>query len=234
MSGKTNIVSKIALAALCALVLILGFALGESSPLAGGQTQTDSSASNAIVTSQTQESRRQSWLEVSGTTVSVPVVQAAEDAPDFYLSHDQNGNKSPLGCAFIDARVERGSLLTVIYGHNQIGGSGMFSPLRRMPEQALFDTLKNATLWDGTGKKRTYYPVCALKIDAGNTDIQRFDIADVDELKPWLHSFITQATAKRADTVSQSSSVKRVLALITCSSARPHQRERTLVLFAQI
>ena len=70
------------------------------------------------------------WLDIPGTSISYPVVQAQDNA--FYLSHGVGRQKSGSGAVFMDYRNEAGLSddNTILYGHNMRNGS-MFGGLRK-------------------------------------------------------------------------------------------------------
>ena len=70
------------------------------------------------------------WIDIPGTDITYPVVQAADNA--YYLNHGFNGQKSGSGAIFMDCRNAAGLSddHTIIYGHNMRNGS-MFGSLRK-------------------------------------------------------------------------------------------------------
>lgn len=70
------------------------------------------------------------WLDIPGTSISYPVVQAQDNA--FYLNHGVGRQKSGSGAVFMDYRNEAGLSddNTILYGHNMRNGS-MFGALRK-------------------------------------------------------------------------------------------------------
>ncbi len=68
------------------------------------------------------------WLDISGTSISYPVVQHEDN--EYYLNHDFYGNKIPHGTPFVDsaADLEDESDNILIFGHNMTDGQ-MFAPL---------------------------------------------------------------------------------------------------------
>lgn len=73
------------------------------------------------------------WLDIPGTSISYPVVQAADN--DFYLSHGIRKQRSGSGAIFMDSRNDAGlgDGNTIIYGHNMRNGS-MFGSLRKFKD----------------------------------------------------------------------------------------------------
>ena len=71
------------------------------------------------------------WLEISGTNIDYPVVQAHDN--DFYLRRNAHGHDQHSGSLFTDYRNDRNvdnNRNTIIYGHN-VGNGTKFSMLTR-------------------------------------------------------------------------------------------------------
>ncbi|MBW7573092.1 class B sortase [Caproiciproducens faecalis] len=73
------------------------------------------------------------WIKVPNTIIDLPVLQATEKDPEFYLTHDYRDRYSGYGSVFVDAHcsVENGkSRSIVLYGHSLNSGR-MFTQLDR-------------------------------------------------------------------------------------------------------
>lgn len=172
-----------------------------------------------------------SRIIVKGLGISEALAQANEDDPDFYLSHTVAGEPSPIGSAFMDYRCSQASKNIVIYGHNFTGSNRMFSPLRLAWEQSTFDVIDYAELSCLEAKTRRYIPLCAFKVDASDQEVQQFDFDSTREYRAWLKRLIKRSSSKADHPVRLVNRSRSSLCLITCASARPHQEERTLVIF---
>lgn len=66
------------------------------------------------------------WVEIPGTELSYPIVQAKKDDPQFYLRHDVYGTWNFAGCPYLDASCGEGGIFgsqnAVVFGHNMGGG----------------------------------------------------------------------------------------------------------------
>lgn len=62
------------------------------------------------------------WVEVPGTSIDEPIVQARPDAPDEYLYKDARG-QGAYGTPYIDAECSLESNFKVIYGHHMYDGT---------------------------------------------------------------------------------------------------------------
>lgn len=73
------------------------------------------------------------WINYPDTNIDYAVMQKA-DNPEYYLSHDFNGEKQKAGCLFLDPQscVESNTKNLVIHGHNMKSTDNMFHYLEHM------------------------------------------------------------------------------------------------------
>ena len=88
-------------------------------------------------------------LEIDGTKINYPVVQAKDN--DYYLTHNYKKEKSQDGALFLDKDYDmsKPSSNLLIYGHNNIGGTEMFSDLIKYKSQDFYNehkTIRYTTL----------------------------------------------------------------------------------------
>lgn len=76
------------------------------------------------------------WLTVEGTEIDYPVMLTPEE-PDYYLTHDFDGNESRSGTPYIGKNCDTESENVMIYGHNMKNGT-MFADLLRYQDAAFF------------------------------------------------------------------------------------------------
>lgn len=172
------------------------------------------------------------WLTVENTPISLPVASLQDSmADDYYLTHDLWGNRSALGCLFMDRRCGDDGRHILVYGHRVNGTNDMFTPLSRVFKQQRFDELGDA-LWTVPGENPVRYrPLCALHVSARYADIQRFTFADDEELRTWLQGIAERADARNPDWRERVAEADSVLTLVTCSEANGHSATRTIVLY---
>ncbi len=170
-------------------------------------------------------------IRVEGTTIGLDLAQATQATGNsFYLTHSVDGRKSATGCPFIDWRCQGDCRNLIVYGHSFGMGHEGFTELRRAWQQADFNVLGDATITIN-GNTTSYHPLFAMRVDKGYRKIQRFSFSNNAEFDTWLQQLKENATA-RNNTIEEH--VSRTLTLITCSSVRPGQRERTLVVFGNL
>ena len=173
------------------------------------------------------------WCRVNGTSIDLPVCQASDEDPAFWLTHDLWGGESPAGTPYVDHRATASSRHLLCYGHHLAGTGGMFSDVYRCHEQDEFDgVLSGGLVWStpdgGELRMRT---LCASTQDMAFGDVQRFDFESTGEFRSWLDGMCNRSTAKVTDAGKLASSASRAITLVTCSSDLTGQRDRTLVTF---
>jgi sortase B len=172
------------------------------------------------------------WLQVDGTSIDLPVVQAGMGATVHYLTHDFWGRPSQLGCPFLDARAQPDGRHLVVYGHHLSVG-GMFSDLQHAHEQACFSTLGTCRLWTRQDGMRQLDALCALRVDQTFADIQRFDFAEDATLDDWLMGLVARSTAASPKATRLARDACRALTLVTCADDMPYRPWRTIVVFVE-
>lgn len=172
------------------------------------------------------------WLTVEGTPIDLPVAAVSDGMPaDFYLSHDLWGNRSVLGCPYLDERCTETGRHILVYGHRSGWTDEVFTPLADCYHQQRFDALGEARWESADGAVTAFRPLCALCVPASFAPIQRFGFTDTDGLRSWLKDIAAQADARTADWEKRVAQTERVLTLVTCSEANGHSATRTLVVF---
>ena len=173
------------------------------------------------------------WLAVAGTSIDRPVMQAAGN-PDFYLSHDEDGEPSAFGSLYLDQRCAPGHIHLMVYGHHVLDmPDEMFSPIHDAYLPEVFEGIGEARLQEaGSDSMGSWQALCALRVDSSFTEIQRFGL-EGDGFRQWLEGIVATADARAVGADGLVAEAARCLTLVTCSSAVGGQRWRTLLLFAR-
>ncbi len=183
------------------------------------------------------------WVGVRGTDIDLPVVAThSEDDQAWYLTHDLWGRTSCSGTPFLDRRCDSACARhACAYAHHMTSTSGMFSQLQEAYLQERFDRL-GSLKWETPEGLVQAEPLCALRVDAGWQDIQRFDWGDgtgqdadqaeADAFRAWLEGIALQADALSPQVDQMLAGASRCITLVTCSSDFAMQRWRTLALWA--
>lgn len=182
------------------------------------------------------------WIEVEGTEIDYPVVKPGPDKPrDWYLTHDFWGNESDLGCPYIDPRCDADGDHALVYGHHMGLSDQMFSSIYESYLRPSFDRVGCAR-WSTPDRGTVVFRrALALRVDRGYAAIQRFEFDSDEDLREWLFGLQSDAVASCAGTSyaaasspsleELAASATRVLTLVTCSSDRSGERDRTLLVF---
>lgn len=173
------------------------------------------------------------WCAVPDAGIDLPVCQATDADPSFWLMHDLWGNESAAGAPYIDHRTNADAMHVLCYGHHLTGIGGMFSELQRCHEQEVFDrVLSDGLLWStptsGTTRMRA---LCASVVDMDDVEVQRFEFADTAVLRSWLVTHVRRSSAQAVGATVIAQSANRAVTLATCSSDIAGQRQRTVVTF---
>lgn len=113
------------------------------------------------------------WVEVPGTSIDYPIVQAHADDPEHWLHYDLDGNWSEQGCPYLDSSCAEKGLMSPgswIFGHSLINGT-MFSDVQHYSDAAYFNGHRKIMLstpdWD-----RELTAVAARVVDADVTPME--------------------------------------------------------------
>ena len=102
------------------------------------------------------------WLEITGTDISFPILQSAEDET-FYLTHNIYGEEDDNGSIYTEYynNTDFADPNTVIYGRNR---DEMFGKLHQFQDRDFFDTHREIKIYTA-GKTLTYKIFAAYTYD---------------------------------------------------------------------
>lgn len=164
------------------------------------------------------------WVTIPGTNIDHPIVQAPQEDPDYYLSHDVHGDPNSHGCPYLDADCAELGLLSpnsVIFAHHMDDGS-MFSQLAGFSD-ASFAAEHPTILLQTPDWKVTLSPRMVGVVNA-NTDLKWTAFAGTAAFDDWWQE-------KRAGAVLDLESEQtpaRAYSFVTCSY-NTWSNERTVV-----
>lgn len=109
------------------------------------------------------------WLQVNGTNISYPVVQASNNS--YYLNHDFNKNSNSLGWIYMDYRNNPNELNdnTVIYGHNLRNGT-MFGKLSNALKSSWYSKTENQYITFNTANGEMQWRIFSIYTVAATND----------------------------------------------------------------
>lgn len=157
------------------------------------------------------------WVRVDGTDISLPVVQAHEDRPTWYLSHDVYGNWNIHGAAYLDAACAEGGLLgslnATVMAHHMDDGT-MFSEISGCSEPGWADEHPYVDLYAPDGQGGTLHEKRAVlgceEVD-GDADAKRASPAGPEAMRQWL-------AGRLGLDASSLASVSKCVTLATCGT----------------
>lgn len=166
------------------------------------------------------------WVTVPGTSIDYAVVRASADNPQFYLTHDINGNASPYGCPYLDADVAaQGGIdapFPVIYGHHLINGL-MFSDFAKFSDADYAAEHRQILLMTPDGNVEL--EVFAVNVVDANAEGIQVAFDSPDDLTRYIKNKVRESEAVLAS--EPEDPWERVFCFVTCSYGSSN--ERTLV-----
>lgn len=152
------------------------------------------------------------WITIPGTTVDYPVVQASSGSPDFYLTHDANGERSAWGAPYIHSGCREGvdSPLVIVLGHNMSDGT-MFAPLSNYSRRS-FAQEHRTILVRTEGETRRLEVFAADVLGADSEEV----VAGFDGIDG-LRSFIDDKLRSCEVVLSKPKDLEQAWYFVTCS-----------------
>lgn len=152
------------------------------------------------------------WLELEGTKLNNPILQAPDN--DFYLTHNYKGDYSRAGSVFMDFRNDVSNLgkHTIIYGHVMRDNS-MFGGLSKYADETY--AKENRVL-----NFETLYDEYELHVFAAYETTTRFYYLDTEFEGKAFGEFIQDIKARsRIDTGVDISVHDQIVTLSTCTTS---------------
>lgn len=151
------------------------------------------------------------WVEVPGTSIDEPVVQATPDAPNAYLYRDAMG-QGAYGTPYIDCECSLDSPFVMIYGHHMSDGSA-FADFASFIDEAYVREHSEIILYQREGDT---LHLKSIAIDVVNASRERLKINQ--ELAP------AERIAGADLVLQQPEGVGQLFAFATCSYQTANSR----------
>lgn len=160
------------------------------------------------------------WLEVFGTSIDYPLVQARDDWK--YISTDARGNYSLTGALFMSSVNQKdfSDFNSIIYGHNMTP-KVMFGNIKDFKEKDYFEQHRYGALYDGV----SHYGIeffAVLSADAYDGRLYRVVSGGADERKAYIDYIRSLALHQRELPPEEG---ERIILLSTCSNVETNGRE---------
>ena len=166
------------------------------------------------------------WVTVPGAGIDLPICQARDEDPTFYLAHDAYGSWNIYGCPYLDAECAEkgfGSPLAMVFGHHMDDGS-MFAAMASYSDKAFAQEHCEILLQTPEEKKRLH--VAAADVVDTYNEFKRLDFVDRRDFLAWW-----EETLEGSDMVLDPNAAdpENVHAFVTCSYGLWNGHERTIV-----
>ncbi len=183
----------------------------KSEPNANKPSEKTHAYYGEIVALKSQNSQTIGWLDVSGTNIQYPVVQASDN--DYYTNHTFAGRRNASGAIFLDYRSSDtlSDSCIIIYGHNMKDGS-MFHELRKY-ERNSFLRKNNEIVLTGINEQKVFRVFAAFS--CSSDEILLGSNSFTKNEKEWMLARIRARTVINKNGVFPDSD-DQLIALITC------------------
>lgn len=165
-----------------------------------------------------QNSDVQAWIDIPGTNISYPVVKGKDN--NEYLRHNLNREYSKTGSIFIDASNSEPfvDFNTVVYGHNLMNNSSMFSELKKFSKQSFADEFHSVFIYFPDETVLEYRVVSFHKIDAANSSLYETAVEDTE-------GFLLAVQKNNLLNFNMDENeISSVLTLSTCTNLKKNER----------
>lgn len=151
------------------------------------------------------------WVEVPGTSIDEPIVQATPDAPSAYLYMDALG-QGAYGTPYIDCECSIDSRFVMIYGHH-MSDSSVFADFASFVDEAYAWEHQRIILYQRDGE---VLGLQVLAVDVVDASQERLVIDQAAN----LHSVTEKADLR----FSQTNAASQLFAFATCSYQTDNSR----------
>jgi len=153
------------------------------------------------------------WIEIAGTKLNYPVVQAKNNTK--YHRADFDGNYNDHGVPYVDYRadIKKPSTNTVIYGHNMNDGQ-MFGELMNYKKISYYK--EHPTFrYDTVYKENEYKILGVFLVTANDPDFMYHSMIDLNEAE--MNEFVNQVRARSLiNTKIDVNTADKLVTLSTC------------------
>lgn len=166
------------------------------------------------------------WVTIPQTRIDLPVVQASQEAPRYYLDHDIYGEPNPLGCPYVDAECEGVGFEarnTVVFGHHWSTGE-MFADLANYSDEAFAEA--HELIYLQTPESAWLLQVEGAAIIRGSDRTKRLTFEDESDYDRWYEDRMSECCVRLSSSESPPS---HLVTFVTCSYQRWQADERTAV-----
>lgn len=152
------------------------------------------------------------WIQVNGTNINYPFVQA--DNNSFYLTHSFDKSYNKAGWVFLDYRnnIKNSDKNTIIYAHGRLDNT-MFGSLRKVLTSGWLDDKNNYVIRLSTDKENTLWQVFSVYRIPTTSDYLEINFKNDENFLEFANTLLNRSAFNFNTKVSEND---KILTLSTC------------------
>lgn len=152
------------------------------------------------------------WIQVNGTNINYPYVQASDN--DFYLNHSFDKSSNGAGWIFMDYRnnPQEFDKNTIIYGHGR-SNTSMFGTLKNILKSSWFKDSNNYVIKLATEQENSLWEVFSVYKIPTTSDYLQIKFSSDEEFQNFANKLIERSAYNFNTPVN---STDKIITLSTC------------------
>lgn len=152
------------------------------------------------------------WIQVNGTNINYPYVQASDN--DFYLNHSFDKSSNGAGWIFMDYRnnPQEFDKNTIIYGHGR-SNTSMFGTLKNILKSSWFKDSNNYVIKLATEQENSLWEVFSVYKIPTTSDYLQIKFSSDEEFQNFANKLIERSSYNFNTPVN---STDKIITLSTC------------------
>lgn len=152
------------------------------------------------------------WIQVNGTNINYPYVQASDN--DFYLNHSFDKSSNGAGWIFMDYRNNSKEFdkNTIIYGHGR-SNTSMFGTLKNILKSSWFKDSNNYVIKLATEQENSLWEVFSVYKIPTTSDYLQIKFSSDEEFQNFANKLIERSAYNFNTPVN---STDKIITLSTC------------------
>lgn len=152
------------------------------------------------------------WIQVNGTNINYPYVQASDN--DFYLNHSFDKSSNGAGWIFMDYRnnSQEFDKNTIIYGHGR-SNTSMFGTLKNILKSSWFKDSNNYVIKLATEQENSLWEVFSVYKIPTTSDYLQVKFSSDEEFQNFANKLIERSAYNFNTPVN---STDKIITLSTC------------------
>lgn len=152
------------------------------------------------------------WIQVNGTNINYPFVQATDN--DFYLDHSFDKSKNSAGWVFLDYRNSNNQIdkNSILYAHGRYDKT-MFGSLKNSLTSGWLDNINNHVVKLSTENHNTLWQVFSVYRIPNTSDYLQIEFSNNEEFNKFANMLIKRSNYDFKTSVTGND---KILTLSTC------------------